>query len=118
MKNFNKARISYCERVATLQFAESEPNLKMVEVEAILDVSRDDIPVGIELFHATELGNENLASVRSALCAAELRFSYDSDENILTININAIDEDATSQRPGRLQFRFSTSGQLISLMVI
>lgn len=87
-------------------------------VDVILDVSRDNIPLGIEWFVASEIGTEKLASIRTALINADLRFSHDAEEDIMTINANAIDEDSREQRPGKVVFSFDAQGGLASMVVI
>jgi len=116
MKNFNKIKISYSEKSMRLLFS-TTAGFEDQRVEVILDVSRDNIPLGIEWFVASELDAAKLASIRTALINADVRFAHDVEEDIMTINVNAIDEDARTQRPGQVVFSFDAQGGLVSMVV-
>ena len=116
MKNFKNINIGYRGETVILYFSMPEGKSEAVIVEADLDVSRDNVPLSIELFDASDLGAERLALVIEALRAGGVRFSYDPMDDILLININAIDEDSTNARPGSVKFFFAENG-LISITV-
>ncbi|QYF91723.1 hypothetical protein KY495_13020 [Massilia sp. PAMC28688] len=117
MKSFENILFLAGEKTIYLKFAAIEEALTMVRINAVIEVSRDDVPLGVELFDASELGSERLQAIICALTAGKLNFAYDPDIDILTININAIDEDSVAQRPGNLGFGFSNDGRLCTLTV-
>jgi hypothetical protein len=116
VKNFNQINIGYRGETVILYFSMPEGEGEAVTVEADLDVSRDNVPLSIELFDASDIGSERLAIVIAALKAGGLKFSHDPADDILLININAIDEDSTNARPGPVKFFFAENG-LISITV-
>lgn len=117
MKKFNNVQYSLADNCVFLKFADFSEELRIIDVSLILDVSRDDVPLGLELFNADDIGRSNLLAIVTALSVGDFKYSNDEELNILTINFNAVDEYPITQRPGSVKFGFTGDGKLVTMVI-
>lgn len=116
MKNFHNAKISCDAHSVFLKLARLDEGVEVIAIEALLELSREGVPLGFELYEASMLGNSILPAIAIALETAAVPFSLNDEVDILTVNMNAIDEDALRQGPGIVRFAFTKKGELASII--
>jgi hypothetical protein len=116
MKIFHNAQITFDEKSVFLKLAPFPKGLVIESRDAILELSRDGIPLGFELFGVSAISVSHLNSIALALQVAAVPFSLNEEVDILTVNVNAIDEAAVTQAPGVVHFGFSSNGELATIV--
>jgi len=116
MKIFHNAQISSDKKSVFLKLAPLPEGLTIESRDAILDLSWDRIPLGFELVEASSISASHLTAIALALQVAEVPFSLSDEVDILTVNMNAIDEAAVTQAPGVVHFGFNSNGELATIV--
>lgn len=115
-KIFANVQLVRTENQISIEFLPGLASTGSARVNAVMDVNRDGVPLGIEAFWVQHhLGQKRLASILQGFDTAGLVSSYCEEGDILTLNVNSIDDYVSTQLPGTVDLEFASDDRLISL---
>jgi len=113
------ATISYEDDGRALIELQHLPHVRTRELKAASDLDPSGRPISIEILSVAHLfGTKETGALLAALDASGVVYSYDRENDALIVNINAIGEDPSTQRPTMVRFLYDNQDKLAAVEVI